>query len=213
MHNRILFSLLTVIVLSYVLSLTTSSRMLFHVLLPKAMAGVNQTSNNYNNVTSFITFENLTYGIKLLYPSNWNKEQNLGGSSSNNSKLIDIVRFSPLFQKNKSDKSAENLDVKVDNISDIQPVTLAKYTNDTIVDLGKDFKIISLEKNATMSGGNPAYRLEYTGIEQDVNLNAMVIFTLKGDKAYIISYTAEPARYSSDLPMIQKMINSIQIIK
>jgi hypothetical protein len=31
------------------------------------------------------------------------------------------------IEKNSSDKSAENPDVKVDNISDIQPVTLAKY--------------------------------------------------------------------------------------
>jgi len=84
----------------------------------------------------------------------------------------------------------------VDNISDIQPVTLAKYTNDSIEDLGKDFKIIWFDGNATMSGGIPAYKLEYTGIEQDVNLNAMTIFTMKGNEAYIISYMAEPSRYS-----------------
>ena len=34
-------------------------------------------------------------------------------------------------------------DVKVDDVSDIQPISLAKYTNDTIEDLTKDSKIIS----------------------------------------------------------------------
>jgi serine/threonine-protein kinase len=191
--------------------------MLFHILLPKVIAqetSGKQTSNN-NSIAnlSFSTYVNSTYGIKMLYPANWNKEQNISGSNSNSSKLADIVRFSPPFENNNSDKSSENFDVKVDNISDIQPVSLAKYTNDTIEDLGKDFKIISLNKNTTMSGGSPAYKLEYTGVEQDVNLNAMIVFTMKGDKAYIITYMAEPSRYSSDLPMVQKMVNSIEISK
>jgi eukaryotic-like serine/threonine-protein kinase len=162
---------------------------------------------------TFNTFENSTYGIKMIFPSNWNKEQNLSEGGSNYGKLVDIVRFSPPFENNNSDKSSENLDIKVDNISDIQPVTLGKYTNDSIEYLGKDFKIIWFDENATISGGTPAYELEYTGIEQDVNLNAMIVFTMKDDKAYIISYMAEPSRYSSDLPNVQKMINSIELFK
>ena len=222
MHNKVLFLLLSMIILSYIFPLTISSRTLFHILLTEAKAQetsetqpINDNIKNNNANLIFGTFENSTYGIKMLYPTNWNEEQNIsdGGSISNSSKLADIVRFSPPFENNNSDKSAENFDVKVDNISDIQPITLAKYTNDTIEDLGKDFTIISLDKNTTISGGNPAYKLEYTGVEQDVNLNAMMVFTMKGDKAYIITYTAEPSRYSSDLPVAQKMVNSIEITK
>jgi eukaryotic-like serine/threonine-protein kinase len=222
MHNKVLFLLLSMIILSYIFPLTISSRTLFHILLTVAKAQeasgkqtINDNIKNNNANLTFGTFENSTYGIKMLYPSNWNKEQNIsdGGSISNSSKLSDIVRFSPPFENNNSDKSAENFDIKVDNISDVRPITLAKYTNDTIEDLGKDFKIISLDKNTTMSGGNPAYKLEYTGVEQDVNLNALMVFTMKGDKAYIITYTAEPSRYSSDLPVVQKMVNSIEITK
>jgi hypothetical protein len=136
-----------------------------------------KTSNNISNNDNdtLLTYVNLTYGIKILYPSSWNREENIGGSYPDNSTLMDIVRFSPPFENNNADKSSENVDVMVDDISDIQPVSLAKYTNDTIEELGKDFKIISLDTNATVTGNNPAYKLVFTGIEQDVNLQAMIV--------------------------------------
>ena len=149
----------------------------------------------------------------MLYPSNWEKEENVGGSRSCANKLIDIGRFSPPFENSNSDKSAENFDVKVDDISDITPISLAKYANDTIEDLRKNFNIISEDRNATAGNNNPAYKIEYNGTEEDVNLNAMIIFMIKDDKAYIISYMAEPSRYYSDLPVVQKMIASIEFVK
>lgn len=219
MHHKFLFSLLTITILSYFSSLTVSPRMIFHALLPEAVAQQsigNQTTTiktNNNSDVKFTTFQSATYRIKVLYPSNWEKEENVGSSGSGADKLIDIVRFSPPFENSNSDKSAENLDVKVDDISDIKPISVAKYANDTIEDLKKDFKILSEDRNATVGNNNPAYKVEYTGTEQDVNLNAMIIFTIKGDNAYIISYMAEPSRYSSDLPVVQKMIDSIEIVK
>jgi eukaryotic-like serine/threonine-protein kinase len=218
MHSKFLFSLLTIITLSYFSSLTANPRMIFHALLPEAVArsSGNQTNafmiNNSGDL-NFAIFQNATYGIKMLYPSNWEKVENVGGSGSGANKLIDIVRFSPPFENSNSDKSAENFDVKVDDISDIKPISLAKYSNDTIEDLRKDFNIISEDRNATAGNNNPAYKVEYTGTEEDVNLNAMIIFTIKDDKAYIISYMAEPSRYSSDLPVVQKMISSIEFVK
>jgi hypothetical protein len=190
------------------------STILFRDLLQNTMgeeATGEQESDNNNDNDTFLIYENSTYGLKILYPSNWTKEENVGNNNSNSS-LTDVVRFSPPFEKNNADKSAENFDVKVDNISDIQPITLANYTNDTIEDLGKDFRIISLDRNATVgNNNNPAYTLEYTGIEQEVNLNSMIVYSIKDDKAYIITYIAEPLRYSNDLPMIRMMINSIEM--
>ena len=114
--------------------------------------------------------------------------------------------------KNASDTFSESLDLKIDNISDIQPITLAKYANNSIEDLRKDFDIIKLDRNASLSH-NPAYKLVYTGVEEGVNLQAMLILTIKGDKAYIIHYNAEPTKFSYYLPTLQKMINSFQITK
>ncbi len=156
-----------------------------------------------------LTYENSTYGMRMQYPSDWHKEENVSSGSDNNSMLVNVVRFSSPF-KNTSDTTSESLDIKVDNISDIKPITLAQYANDTINDIRQDFKIIELDTNSTL-GGNPAFKLVYTGIEEGVNLQAMLILTIKGDKAYIISYIAEPTKFSFYLPTLQNMINSFQI--
>ena len=39
---------------------------------------------------------------------------------------------------------------------------------------------------------------------------AMQIWTIKGNKAYLITYKAEPMQYSKYLPTIQKMVESFQ---
>jgi len=41
----------------------------------------------------------------------------------------------------------------------------------------------------------------------------MMVLTVKGERAYIISYTAEPEKYSYYLPTVQKMIESFEILK
>ncbi len=76
----------------------------------------------------------------------------------------------------------------------------------------QDFKIVESDTNATL-GGNPAYKLVYTGVEEGIDLQAMLILTIKGDKAFIISYIAEPSKFSYYLPTLQKMISSLQISK
>ncbi len=161
------------------------------------------------HANNMLTYENSAYGIRMQYPSNWHKEENSG--SDNDSMLVDVVKFiSPT--KNDSDTFSERFDLKIDNISDMQPIALGKYANNSIEDLRKDFKIIDLDTDARLSD-NPAYKIVYTGLEEDINLQAMLILTIKGDKAYIISYNAEPTKFAYYLPILQQMINSFRITK
>jgi eukaryotic-like serine/threonine-protein kinase len=198
MYNKILRTLLIMILVGS-LSWVATSYMLYYVLPQVAHAD------------KMLTYENSTYGIRMQYPSNWQKEENLSSGSDNNSMLVDVVKFiSPT--KNASDASSESFDLKIDNISDIKPITLAKYANNSIEDLRKDFDIIKLDRNASLSN-NPAYKLVYTGVEEGVDLQAMLILTIKDDKAYIISYNAEPTKFSYYLPTLEKMIDSFQITK
>jgi eukaryotic-like serine/threonine-protein kinase len=181
------------------LSIATSN-MRYYILVQEAIA---QTTDQQQ----MLTYENSTYGIRMQYPSNWHKE-NVNNAYVNNGMLVDIVKFS----SSSKNPSNEGLDIKVDNISDIQPITLAKYANNSIQDLRRDFKIIELDRNGSISD-NPAYKLVYSGVNEGVNLQAMLILTIKGDRAYIISYNAEPTKFSYYLPTVQRMINSFQITK
>jgi eukaryotic-like serine/threonine-protein kinase len=200
MYNKILSTIL-IMILAGSLPWVATSYMLYCVLPQEATA----------HADKMLTYENSTYGIRMQYPSSWHKEENLSDGSDKNSMLVDVVKFSSPT-KNASDTSSESFDLKIDNISDIKPITLAKYANNSIEDLRKDFDIITLDRNASLSN-NPAYKLVYTGVEEDVNLQAMLILTIKDDRAYIISYNAEPTKFSYYLPTLQKMIDSFQITK
>jgi eukaryotic-like serine/threonine-protein kinase len=195
--------IITIGTLSLVATFSTS----FYVQSREAMAQTPEQSKSNSNSINFLTYENPIFGIKILYPANWDKQENTS-SSNDNSTLIDVVAFSPPF-KNSSDIVGK-LIVQVDNVSDIKPLTLAKYANDTVGDLRQDFRVS--ESNATLAG-NPAYKIIYTGLEANVDLQAMMVLTIKGDRAYIISYTAEPEKYSYYLPTVQKMIDSFEILK
>lgn len=208
MNNKILPSASIMIMIGSLSSVPILNMISY--ILP--LEAITQTTDQRNdNDNEMLTYENSTYGVRMQYPSAWHKEENVTSGSDNNSMLVDVVKFSSP-SKNASDTFSESLDLKVDNISDIQPITLAKYANNTIEDLRKDFKIIELDRNASLSD-NPAYKLVYTGVEEGVNLQALLILTIKGDKAYIISYNAEPTKFSYYLPTLQKMINSFQITK
>jgi len=90
--------------------LVASPSVLFYVQAKEALA---QTPEQSKNSSNFLTYENPIFGIKILYPTNWDKQENTS-SSSNNSTLSDVVTFSPPF-KNSSDIIGK-LAVKIDNI-------------------------------------------------------------------------------------------------
>lgn len=177
----------------------------FYVQPSEAMAP--EHTNNSSNSTNFLTYENPTLGIKILYPTDWVKLENTS-SPNKNSTLIDLVTFGP--QSNNSSDIPGKLVVKVDNISDIKPINVSEYSNQIIGDLSQDFKVA---ESTTTLAGLPAYEFVYTGAEESVDLKAMLVLTIKGDRAYIMSYTAEPEIFQSYLPKVQKIIDSFEILK
>lgn len=64
----------------------------------------------------------------------------------------------------------------------------------------------------TVAGGNPAHKMVYTNVEENnIQTKTMQVLTIKNDKIYLITYTAEQRKYDSYLPTIQKMIDSFRI--
>ena len=123
MYNKI-FSPAVIITIG-ALSLVVAFSMSFYVHSREAVAQTPEQSKNSSNPINFLAYENPIFGIKILYPANWDKQQN-ASSSNNNSTLIDLVAFS-LESKNNSD------------MTDIKPITLSEYTNGTVSHLIQDF--------------------------------------------------------------------------
>ena len=152
-----------------------------------------QTNDDNNN--TFKLYENPTYGIQIQYPSDWGR---LDLSFLQDSADID---FYPL-----SDTSlAKNLKIQVKNLP-FHNMTLEEYTNTQI----NPTEEILLESNTTTLADIPGYKIVFANI---AGLKTMQVWTIKDDKAYIITYVAKEEDYENDLQNVQKMIDSFEIIK
>jgi eukaryotic-like serine/threonine-protein kinase len=155
-----------------------------------------------SETTKFQTYDSSAYGIRIKYPSDWTKNEQVMGT---------VAAFLS-SQESASDIFQENLNVIVQDLS-TQPMTLEEYTE---LSVGQVEQFITdaniLDSSATTLDGNSAHKVVYTGKQGQYNLKWMQIWTVKDNTAYVLSYTAEVNKYSDFLDTAQEMINSFEII-
>ena len=191
--KSILSTLVLIVIISYVYPTVATKQTVF----------AQQTTKS---TTNFLPYVNSTYGIKLQYPSSWDKEEN----GTRQDTETDVVTFYP-----PAVNSNASLDISIDDISDEKGIALAQYTSSGVSDLKqslKNFKLVGLSTNSVLAG-LPAYKSIYTYADQNAIFKDMEIGTIKGDKAYILTYEAGVNEYDKYLPIIQELINSFQITK
>jgi eukaryotic-like serine/threonine-protein kinase len=194
MKNKlILTTLVLIVIISYVYPTVATKQTVF--------AQQPTTSN-----MSLLAYANSTFGIKLQYPSSWDKEQN----GTRQDTETDVVTFSP-----PAINSNASLDVTIDDISDEKGIALTQYASSSISDLKqslKSFKLVGLTTNNVLAG-LPAYKSVYTYTDQNTIFKDMEIGAIKGNKVYSLTYEAGINEYNDYLPIIQKMIDSFEITK
>jgi serine/threonine-protein kinase len=156
--------------------------------------------------TNLLTYQNSTFGIKIQYPSSWDKQEN--GTKQDTE--TDVVIFYP-----PASNSNASLDLSMDDISDEKGISVAQYANDGLGDLKhslQNFKSIGLTTNNILAG-LPAYKSLYTYVDGKTTFKDMEIGAIKGDKAYILTYEGGADEFDKYLPTVQQMINSFQITK
>ena len=171
------------------------------ILITSLLLSISLTNQQHQTITiaqtsnTFRIYENPTYGIQIQYPSDWGR---LDLSFLQDSADID---FYPL-----SDTSlAKNLKIQVENLP-FHNMTLEEYTNTQINPIEENL----LESNTTTLANIPGYKIVFTNI---AGLKTMQVWTIKDDKAYIITYVAKEEDYENDLQIVQKMIDSFEITK
>ena len=194
MDTKEILSIPCVIVVIFSTSLSTTA------IMPHTLLAQTTPAN-------LLTYQNSTFGIKLQYPSNWEKQEN----GTRQDTQTDIVTFlSPVIN------SRANLDVSIDDISGEKGISLTQYANQNIADLNQslpDAKLIASNTNNVVIAGLPAYRMVYTSADGNTILKTMEIGAMKGDKVYILTYEAAMQEYAKYLSVIQRMIDSFQITK
>jgi hypothetical protein len=142
--------------------------------------------------SGLLSHQDITNGFSVNYPAGWNKQDNVYGTHG--------VQFSP----NPTTRDNVLIDVVQQPYSNLD-----LWTQDKIDSISSRPGASILLLNPTTLGDNPAYKVEYMW-EGDKILE---MWSLIGDKLYTISYIGEgEERYQQNLPAVQSIINSFQLI-
>ena len=151
---------------------------------------------------NLVSYDNIAQGIKIKYPDNWNKQE------ESNAITKEVVQFiSP--KESDADKFQERLIVTVEPTSNKTLDEYTKLSKQEILKLDKNAKIAQ-EGESTLAGKN-GYRVVYTTKEGNEELKKLNVWTMKNDKAYLITYEAEAGKYEKFLPVVEKMIKSLEV--
>ncbi|WP_325064838.1 PsbP-related protein [Dolichospermum flos-aquae] len=146
-------------------------------------------------------YENSQYGIKVKYPKTWERQD------LENPITAEVVTFiSP--KQSDTDNFQEKVTISVDKFSgrldDWQKSSIQEINNTV-----SGAKIV--DKSVTTLANKEASKLVFTGKNGKDSLKNMQVVTLRGDKAYTITYTAKIDDYDQFVETAEKMINSLEI--
>lgn len=147
-----------------------------------------------------LTHEDITTGISIQFPSNWEKSVNLDNFVTFRAPPETDTRIYPAALGLKIQELASK-SVLLQEVSKVQ-ISELKKSNPNLE--------FSESTSATLAG-IPAYRVVFTATDNNqVERKAMQIWTIIDNKAILITYKAQPDKYSTYLPTIERMIGSFQ---
>ena len=148
-------------------------------------------------------YENLDRGFRVSYPQTWSKQ------NRDDFIATGIVFFSPL--ENDSDSFQEQVSVLVEDLPSQQ--SLSEYTEQSVAEI-KQLSDPNIDAAIPITLGTEEGRqIVYQGEVNGSPVQRMQSWSLKGNRAYIITYTAKPDDYDTYLPMVDEIIESFQTIE
>lgn len=171
-----------------------SALFIISIWLSSSFAINNQITTAQTDEINFVPYTNPTFGINIQYPADWGRLdlsflQNESADSD----------FYPLDDAS----GTVSVRIKVESLLPSQNMTFDEYTNMKID--STEGQII--ESNSTTLANLPAHEIVIT---TDV-LKSMLVWTIKDDRAYTVTYESEVEDFQNDLQVAQRMIESFQI--
>jgi eukaryotic-like serine/threonine-protein kinase len=145
----------------------------------------------------YVAYSDPNYGVELEIPQDWAIQ-----------KEDDFLKPGIIFlssEENNRDKFQERVKIAVENLS--IPLSLNEYTQQAIKEIETSNSIIEPPQDITI-----ANRLGKTVIYQGKDgMKRLEVWTLKNQKVYIATYTAEADKFDKFLKQANKIIESISI--
>jgi hypothetical protein len=184
----------------------------------------------------FTQYENITYGIRMMYPDNWTISQS-------NAKPVAVFSAPavPSSQEEESPIRAPATVILNVNSLPVQNMTLDQYSTEYLIRLinsqthhdlvldnvfgfnmtGPIYQTIGGQQEAG-GGGAAAVNsplafdlVEYSGVSfvDGCNIRGVDLWTVIDNKVYSITYLAvDPVYYTTYLPLAEQMVGSFQVI-
>ncbi|HET6730832.1 MAG TPA: DcrB-related protein [Nitrososphaeraceae archaeon] len=144
-----------------------------------------------SSIVNYLVYDDMGSGVRIKYPSNWNMLDKLGNISGNNI-LVDFYHTGI----NNTLGYSENANVIVTSIDAMQGKSLDEFTNSTITNLMDTLSNFTLQESASMViSGLPAHKITYTVAGNQSEVKQTQVWTLKDNRIFVVSYSAEPSAY------------------
>jgi hypothetical protein len=161
-------------------------------------------SDSGNVVT---TYDDPKYGLRLTYPGDW-EEQSIPFMLRPKGAIIVLKapasvgadKMPPTISVVANDKSSGA------SLEQMQQQMIEKAKGQF-----SDFKL--LDSGDAMLGTEPAKRITYTGSKLGVHLQVMNVIATHAGKGFAVAYSADPEIFTTELPDVQKVIESVKWMK
>jgi hypothetical protein len=163
--------------------------------------------------SNFTNYTNPTYGFSLLYPSNWVNEEippgtNLTYLTSFNPPASEIGEFVFVYV---AVKNLTNNNISLKQFADQETSLLKSPPAETSPTEDTSARTILESGPATIAGNTSAHKVVYTEKISGSLSKIMEIYTVKGNKGYILTYLAYADIHDKYLPIAQKIVDSLNV--
>jgi eukaryotic-like serine/threonine-protein kinase len=157
-------------------------------------------------------YQNVTYGVSMLYPSNWTQQNSTGGGEDDR-----FIYVSDFFSPEEADGYFAYVTIAIDSMPNT--TNIESYRNQSIDIYRQDpefqeFQLLSSTIGNFTLAGIPAYSFEiaYTDLEFGPQ-NVLEVGRIFDNRVYYIQYFADTPIYQKYLPVVERMIESFQIMQ
>ncbi|MDQ3851489.1 MAG: hypothetical protein M3299_01495 [Thermoproteota archaeon] len=159
----------------------------------------------------WLLYQNATYGVSMLYPSNWTQQNSTGAEDD---RFIDVSDF---FSPEEANGYFASVTIGIDNMP---PSTNLEDNLNESIDIYRqdpefqDFQLLSSSLGNFTLAGMPAYSFEiaYTDLEFGPQ-NVLEVGRIFDNRVYYIQYFADTPIYEKYFPIAQRMIESFQTMQ
>ncbi|MDP8886614.1 MAG: hypothetical protein M3M91_02360 [Thermoproteota archaeon] len=154
-------------------------------------------------------YQNVTYGVSMVYPSNWTQQNSTGDADDR------FIVISEFFSPKETNGYFAYVTIAIDSMP--QTTNIESYRSQSIDIYRQDpefqeFQLLSSSVGNFTLAGMPAYSLEVTYTDPEFGPQRMLeVGRIFENRVYYIQYFADTPIYQKYFPIVERMIESFQI--